>query len=61
MHIETNPKVFPVLNNSGSNVAICLEPNLSNFVPVHPRGCPNAIAPPLGLSFLGHIPKIWTQ
>ena len=48
IHIETKPNLPPVLLNSGSKVAIYL-------APVHPNGCPNAIAPPLGFIFFGSI------
>ena len=40
--METRPYLPPVLFNSGSKVAIYL-------APVHPKGCPRAIAPPFGL------------
>jgi len=43
MHIETIPYRPFVLFSSCSNVVICL-------VPVQPKGCPNAMAPPLGFT-----------
>jgi len=43
IHIETNPVFLFYLFNSGIKVAIYL-------APVQPKGCPKAIAPPLGLS-----------
>lgn len=53
IHIETTPNFFPVLANSGSNVAICREP-------VQPKGCPRAIAPPLGFNLSFDIPNFYT-
>ncbi len=44
IHIDTTPNFPLVLTSSGIKVAIWR-------APVHPRGCPRAIAPPLGLSF----------
>jgi hypothetical protein len=52
--METNPYLPPVLLNSGNKVAIYL-------APVHPRGCPKAIAPPFGLTFFSSIPNSLTQ
>ena len=54
IHMDTKPYFPPVLFNSGSKVAICL-------APVHPRGCPKAIAPPLGLIFFSSIPNSFAQ
>jgi len=45
MHIDTHPYYPPYLLSSGNKVAICL-------APVQPKGCPKAIAPPFGLTFL---------
>ncbi len=45
MHIEVHPIFLFYLFNSGIKVAIYL-------APVHPNGCPNAIAPPFGLTLL---------
>lgn len=45
MHIEITPNFFFYLFNSGNKVAIYL-------APVHPKGWPKAIAPPLGLILL---------
>jgi len=49
MHIEITPNRFLVLLNSGRSVAIYL-------APVHPSGCPSAIAPPLGFTLVNSIP-----
>lgn len=54
MHIEITPNFPPVLLSSGRRVAICL-------APVHPSGCPRAMAPPFGLSFLVSTPSFSTQ
>ena len=53
-HIETIAFFAFVLYIYGSNVAICLEP-------VQPRGCPIAMAPPLGFNFFGLIFNFSTQ
>lgn len=54
MHILTIPN-FPLVRfNSGNIVAISL-------LPVHPNGCPNAIAPPFGLTFFGSKFNFYTQ
>ena len=42
-HILVTPIFFPVRPNSLKSVATCL-------APVQPKGCPNAIAPPFGLT-----------
>jgi hypothetical protein len=42
VHIEITPYFFFYLLSSGKSVATYL-------APVHPRGCPKAIAPPFGL------------
>jgi hypothetical protein len=54
MHIDTTPYLPFVLANYGIKVAICLEP-------VHPKGWPNAMAPPLGFNLAGLIPIFSTQ
>lgn len=61
MHIDMTPFLAPVLFNSGKRVAICLAPKIENNVPVHPRGWPKAIAPPLGLSLSDGIFNFYTQ
>lgn len=43
MHIEVTANFLFYLFNSGIKVAIYL-------APVHPKGCPKAIAPPLGFT-----------
>lgn len=42
-HILVTPIFFPVRPSSLKSVATCL-------APVHPNGCPKAIAPPFGLT-----------
>lgn len=54
MHIETTPYLPFVRCSSGIKVAICLEP-------VHPKGCPKAMAPPFGFNFALLIPSFSTQ
>jgi hypothetical protein len=54
MHILTKPYLPFVLFNSGINVAIYL-------APVHPKGCPNAIAPPFGLTLFMSNPSLLQQ
>lgn len=54
IHIEVKPYFFPVLSSSWNKVTIYLEP-------VQPKGCPKAIAPPLGLSFAFGTPSFSTQ
>jgi hypothetical protein len=44
----TTPTFLPYLLSSGNKVQIYL-------APVAPRGCPRAIAPPLGLTLSGFI------
>ena len=44
MHMLITPYFYFYLLSSGNKEAIYL-------APVHPRGCPKAIAPPLGLTF----------
>ncbi|VEU39694.1 unnamed protein product [Pseudo-nitzschia multistriata] len=51
MHIDTTPNRSLRRCNSFSKVAICR-------APVHPSGCPRAMAPPLGLTFAGSMFKI---
>lgn len=50
MHMDTTPNRAPVRRISYSNVATCRQP-------VHPRGCPRAIAPPLGFTLRGSNPS----
>ena len=54
IHIEITPYLPLVLLSSGNKVAICL-------APVHPNGCPKAIAPPLGLIFFTSNPNFSAQ
>ena len=49
-HIETIPNLLLVLFNSGKRVQTWR-------APVHPSGCPKAIAPPFGFTFFSSIFK----
>lgn len=44
-HILVTPTSSPLLPNSFSKVETCL-------APVHPRGWPNAMAPPFGFTYV---------
>jgi hypothetical protein len=48
MHMEMSPYFLFCLLSSGKRVTMCL-------APVHPRGCPRALAHPLGLTFSAGI------
>jgi len=50
IHIEITPYFLAVLSSSWKRVTTCLDPVL-------PRGCPIAMAPPLGFNFSLGIPK----
>ena len=54
IHIEITPILPPVRFNSERRV-----PTMR--APVIPRGCPRAMAPPLGFNFLRSIPSFSTQ
>lgn len=56
MHMDTTPKRAPLPRRASSCSSVAV-----SLAPVQPRGCPIAIAPPLGLTFSGSSPSFSMQ